>query len=142
MSLVVEIADAVVTELNGGTFSQEFTAQRLFLPESTLEELADLKVIVVPKTITTETYSRGVYMRVVQIDIGIQKKIGKPETDLLALLDFVQALDTHMRSRVLTQKTDASYVGSENNPIYDQNHLVTDRVFTSLLTLTYHVLVS
>ncbi len=66
MALIVDIAEAVVTELNapstvlgaGGTFSQSFTARRLYRPEFDLAEMGDLHVTVVPKGIETSGTSR------------------------------------------------------------------------------------
>ena len=49
MSLITDIADAVVAELNAapaGTFDPAFTAQRRVLPAFELAELAELKVTV------------------------------------------------------------------------------------------------
>ena len=54
MSLVIDIADAVAAELNAAppdTFSQAFAAARMVLPEFDLEDLAELKVTVVPKAV-------------------------------------------------------------------------------------------
>ncbi len=49
MSLVIDIADAVTTELNAasaGTFDPAIAAVRRVLPEFELADLADLKVSV------------------------------------------------------------------------------------------------
>jgi len=50
MALIIDIADAVATELNAapaGTFDPAFTAVRRVLPEFELSDLAELKVSVV-----------------------------------------------------------------------------------------------
>lgn len=39
MSVAVDIADAVVGELNGGSFSQQFTARRAYQPVFELAEM-------------------------------------------------------------------------------------------------------
>ena len=45
---ILNLADAIVADLNGHSFSQPFTAERGYLPTFELPELGDLKVTVVP----------------------------------------------------------------------------------------------
>jgi len=40
MSLLIDVADAVVAELNAGSFSQPFTATRRYDPRRPLKELS------------------------------------------------------------------------------------------------------
>ena len=89
MALVIDIADAVVAELNAapaGTFDPVFTAVRRVLPEFDLAELAELKVTVVPKAVEITGATRSVGQFDFQVDIGVQKKLGKDlDTETAAL---------------------------------------------------------
>ena len=49
MSLIVDVAKALVIELNAGSFSQSLSAQRHYVPSFELPDMADLHVSVVPK---------------------------------------------------------------------------------------------
>jgi len=90
MALVTDIADAVVTELTGGAFSQSFTPQRRVLPEHELAEMKDLRVTVVPRGVEITASSRTTSQHDVQIDVGIQKKIGKAtDTEVATLLAWL-----------------------------------------------------
>ena len=59
MALAIDIADAVVTELAGGTFSQVFTPARRVLPQFELADLKNLQVTVVPSSVESEGASRS-----------------------------------------------------------------------------------
>ena len=50
MKEIFEIVDAVVSELNGHTFAESFTAEKSYVPGIDLKDLGDLKVLVVPES--------------------------------------------------------------------------------------------
>lgn len=141
MSTIIDIADAVTAELADGTFSQSFTPQRKLLPEFDLADLKDLRVTVVPKTLEVGGATRATQQYEVAIDIGIQKKLGADlETEVAALLGLVDEIVAYMTRRPLAALPNAAWVAASNDPIYAPDHLATQRVFTSVLTLTYRAL--
>lgn len=145
MSLATDIADAVAAELNAadaGTFSQAFTARWKVLPASSLTELTDLCVSVVPKSVLTENGSRAAAVITVSIDIGVQKKLGTDiDTEVATLGTLVDEIASYLRRRDLAEAAYASWAGSTNEPVYAPDHLTQDHVFTSVLTVSYQVLV-
>jgi hypothetical protein len=131
----------VAAELAGGDFSQAFEAQRRILPESELTELADLHVTVVPRSVEITASSRTFAQHDVQIDIGVQKKISKAtDTDVAALLGLIEEIAEFLKRRALAAIPYAVWVKTANDPIYSPDHLAEQRLFTSVLTLTYRVL--
>jgi hypothetical protein len=46
MAVILDIADAVVAELNATAFSQPLTAERYYRPQFELSEMTELKVTV------------------------------------------------------------------------------------------------
>ena len=144
MSLVTDIADAVAAELNAaveGTFSEDFTAQRLVLPEFDLADLAALKVSVVPKAVTITGATRAACQYEIVVDIGVQKKLGKDlDSEVATLGTFVDEVADYLRQRALNQAAYAAWVSTANEPVYAPEHLAGDRVFTSVLTVTYRAL--
>ena len=64
MSKIADIAQAVTDELNAGSFSQEFTAQRTCVPIFELKDMASLHVTVVPKGRELETAARTIHRAV------------------------------------------------------------------------------
>jgi len=140
MSICVQIADAVAGELNNGSFSPPFTAQRRLLPEYEIGELTELKATVVPKAVEISSFSRTMHNFDVQIDIGIQKKLdGEIDDQLPALMGLVEQIADYLRKRPLAGFPNAVWVSAQNVPIYARDHITDRRVFTSILTLTYRV---
>lgn len=145
MSVVLDIADAVVAELASspdGTFGQPFTPVRRVLPQFELSELKDLQVSVVPHAVENSLAARGLALKEVQIDIGIQKRLGKDlDAEIVPLLTLVEQIDAYLRQRPLQAVQGAPWLKSTNDPIYASDHLANDRVFTSVLTVSYRVMV-
>ena len=141
MALVIDIADAVVAELNAapaGTFDPAFTAVRRVLPEFDLSELAELKVTVVPKAVEISGSTRSVGQFDFQIDIGVQKKLGKDlDAETAGLCGLVDGIAGYLRRRSLAAAPHAVWVRSRNDPVYAPEHLADQRAFTSVLTVTY-----
>ncbi len=139
MSQITDIADAVVAALNGQTFSQPVAAERAYRAAFDLQEMKDLHVTVVPKGVELVTAGRGLAQSDVQIDIGVQKKLGTgDDAEIDELMGLVQEITEFVRAT--RQFGDAVWVKSENTPIYSQEHLGELRQFTSVLTLTLRVM--
>jgi hypothetical protein len=148
MAVITDIADAVVEELNGHTFSQSFEAQRHYRPLVTLPEMASLHVSVVPKAVSIERLDRTSHQEDYQVDVAIQKKVDAVDnTTLDPLTALVQEVADFLRdlrlSEVWTRSgaalPSAICVAVRNEPIYAPEHLDDLRQFTSVLTLTYRV---
>ena len=141
MALPISIADAVVTELAGGTFSLQFTPERRVLPDYELADLKELRVTVVPAAEDIENVSRALSQHDVQIDIGIQKKLsGNIDDEVLQLHWFVGEVGDFLNGRKLQGFPQALWVRATNELIYSTEHLAEQRTFTSVLSVTYRVL--
>ena len=147
MATVIDIADAVVTDLNGTTFSQTFTAERWYVPIRDLKDLTnetEPTISVVPLTIEGTLLTRGgAFMEQYQIGIGIQKSIGKGQMsnqDIIAATDpmmtFSEELMNFFAAKALLSFPSAFCTQHKLEPIYSPQHLDERRVFTSVLTLT------
>ena len=141
MALCLDVADAVAAELAKGSFAVEIEPRRLVLPSFSLADLADLRVTVVPKAVEITGASRSLAQHDVQVDIGIQKKVG-PEMDseVTALCGLVEEVATFLKRRPLAAAPHVAWVQTANDPIYVPAHLAEQRVFTSVLTATYRTL--
>ena len=141
MSLVIDIADAVTAELAGGAFSQAFTPQRRVLPAFELADLAELRVTVVPKAVEITGSTRSVSQYDVQVDIGIQKKLGTDlDAEVADLCGLADEIEEYLRQRPLSAAPYAVWVRTANEPVYAPEHLLEKRAFTSVLTLTYRAM--
>jgi len=144
MGLAIDIADAVASEVNAadpGTFSQTFTAERTVLPAHELPDLADLTVSVVPKSVEINGSTRSASQYDIAVDIGVQKKLGKDlDAEVAALSTVVDEIADYLRKLQLAAAPFAVWVRTVNEPIYAPEHLTSQRVFTSVLTVTYRAM--
>ncbi len=140
MSTILTIADAVVASLNAGNFSLPFEAQRQYQPVFGLPELETLRVSVVPKSVTIAIAARDSSYFDCAIDIGVQQKVNPDQPgEMDALLGLVEEIADHLRMQRLDGFPSAAWLALENNPLFAPEHLQQERVFTSVLTVTYRV---
>lgn len=143
MSTITQVADAIAAALNAGTFSQEFTAQRLYQPSFELADLDTLRVSVVPKSVTVTNASRAHAFLDCAVDIGVQKKLSadadNADSEIEALLVLAEEIADHLRQKRLDAMPEAAWVSLEHEPIFAPEHLDQHRQFTSVLTVTYRV---
>jgi hypothetical protein len=140
MAVISDIAEAVTQELNGATFSQAFTAQRAYLPIFELPEMQDLHVTVVPKSVSILPGGRSHNQHDYAIDVAVQKKLNATDnTEIDPLLSLVDEIADHFRLKRLDSYPGAVWVKTDNEPVYDPEHLDRLRQFTSVLTLTFRV---
>lgn len=140
MAAVIEIANAVVAELNrNATLTGKFTAEMNLLPEFELKDMKVLRVTVVPKSLKVAAQSRDSSGREVEIDIGVQQRTVEPKR-LAELLQLVEDIIAVFDRKRLTDYARAVCIKVENDPIYDPEHLRQMRQFTSVITLTFKVL--
>ena len=143
MSLVTEIAKAVVAELNRHDFSQEFEAVYTVKPSYEPAELDTLRVAVVPKTVELERLSRLSAKYTVSVDVGVMQRIGKrtPEEAVETLGGLVDEIADLLLEKPLSEFKAATLNGITNEPVYLPEHLTQLRTFTSVLNVQY-VLIS
>ena len=144
MAVVLEVADAVVAELANapaGTFNQVMNPQRRVLPQFELSELEELKVTVAPRAMDISNASRMASQYDVQVDIGIQKRVGKAmDGDVAPLFELADQIAAYLQRRQLWRLPAAAWLRITNSPIYAPDQLASDRVFTSVLTVTYRLM--
>ena len=71
----------------------------------------------------------------------MQKKLGKDlDADVATLSTLVDEIADYLRKRQLTAAAYAVWIQTVNEPVYAPEHLASQRVFTSVLTLTYRAM--
>ena len=135
--MITDLAQAVADALNAGTFSMEFTAERVALPDFELADMKDLHVTVVPREVESALLDRARDSHDVKVDVAVQKKLASMTNEEIdPLMVLVQEILGHMNRRNLG---DAVWRRTENKPVYSPEHLREMRQFTSVLTLTYRI---
>ncbi|HUX15211.1 MAG TPA: hypothetical protein VMW52_01995 [Phycisphaerae bacterium] len=138
--MALDIADAVVSELNAGSWSQSFTAERMYHPVHKLADMDTLHVTVVPAGATREIDTRGSNRGSYDVDIGVQKKYqAETAAELDPLVDLVEEFEEYFLARRFDDP-DVLCTASETSPVYSHEHMEQHRQFTAILTLTFRAL--
>lgn len=141
MAVIVDIADAVVSALNAGSFSQPIAARRMYLPQFDLTAMKDLHVTVVPKGVQILPGGRSHNQHDFAIDVAVQKKLERADNaEIDALMDLVDELADHFRFKRLEDFPNAVWLKTDHQAVYAQEHLQEMRQFTSVLTFTFRVM--
>jgi hypothetical protein len=136
---ILDLADAVVEQLNTTPFSQPLVAVRHYQPLFELSEMAELRVSVVPRSVASKALDRGRDDFDFKIDVAVQRKVEPSKENLDALMELVEEIADHLRSHRLVSFPQARCIEVANEPVYAMEHLEEFRQFTSVLTLTYRV---
>jgi len=141
VSTIVNLADAVVSELNSEEWSLPFAARRLYRPRFAPVDLKTLQVSVVPRALLMEGANRTEDSYQYQIDVAIQQKLDAETVEEIDLfVGLVEEIARHFRWRRLAAMPTALCVKVENEPVYAIEHLEELRCFTSILTLSFRML--
>jgi hypothetical protein len=141
MQMTIDLADAVTSQLNQSEIVTN--AKRQVLPIHDLSQLRELTVSVVPRGVQVQSITRKLSQYDCQVDIGIQQKLTVPQdqidTAVKDLSGLVEQIADYLQRQPLIDMPYAIWIKVENQPIYDPDHLANQRVFTSVLTLTYRI---
>ena len=103
--------------------------------------MQQLRVTVVPKSLTTLPGGRAHNQHDFAIDVAVQKKLDTADnSEIDDLMTLVDELADHLRFKRLTDYPNAVWLKTENQPVYAQEHLQELRQFTSILTFTFRVM--
>jgi hypothetical protein len=140
LSTVLNVADAVVAQLNTATLSQPVQAERLYVPNFDLQDMQDLRVTVVPRELHVRGLDRGRNSYEAEIDLAVQKKFKKGDAaEIDPLVAFVEEIADLFRLKRLASFPGAIWSRTDHQVLYSQEHWDQLRQFTSLLTLTFRV---
>ena len=139
-STTFTLADEVVEALNDETFSQSFTAARLTVPMFTLQELASLKVSVVPRGRAKEIETRGVNAVQHKLELGFQKRLTNvndpSESDPMDLL--VEQVEDFLLGTQINGKTCVAieHILADDS-LFAKEHIYADKVYTAVVEVTF-----
>jgi len=146
MSVLVQIADAVAASINAaaadGVFPEPFEAVRAHRPSFDLEELAELRVSVVPRSTVITALARLQSQYECTVDVGIQQRVpagdgGDARVD--ALLELAEAIGDHLRHKRLPEFPEAAWSSIAHDPVLAPEHLDERSTLTTVLSVTYRV---
>jgi len=132
---IVDVAEAVVQELNAQSWSAELTATRSWRPQFDLEDLQGLRVTVVPRSVTLTRASRAEHQEDYMVDIGIQQRVSDLDADVDALVGLAEEIADHFRG-LLLEDPEVVCTSVSVEPVAAPDHLEEMRTFTSVVQLT------
>jgi hypothetical protein len=139
MATILDIADAVVAELNHTAFSRPLSAERHYVPQFTIEEMDTIRVSVVPSGLSSTALDRSRDVFEYTINVAVQQKVMPPNPAFDALMGLVEEIADHFRAAALASFPNARCTEVKNDPVYAPDHLTELGQFTSVLTLTFKV---
>lgn len=139
MATIIDIADSVVAELNGHSFSQPVSAVRHYAPQFALTEMTTLHVTVVPQGISSTSLDRSRDTFEYQLDLAVQQKVDPANPPLDALMTLTEEIAEHFRAGGLASFPGARCTEVKNEPVFAPEHLTELGQFTSVITLTFKV---
>jgi hypothetical protein len=141
MKMLIDLADAVTSQVNQSGIVTN--AKRLVLPIHDLAQLREMTISVVPRGVQIQSVTRRLSQYDCQVDIGVQQKLTVTQAEMDAavagLCQLVEQIADHLKGQTLTGMPNAIWLKIENDPVYASDHLAQQRVFTSVLTLTYRI---
>lgn len=145
MSLLTDLADAVVGWINDGTYSapyDEFTAIRTWKPRYERTDLESLQVSIVPSSKSVEMRTRGASdSEDIQIYVGFAKALdysSNTAPDQMATL--LEETESRLRNgRVLNRCALQRLEYTTPERIYSQEMAESHDVWFSVLMLTYRI---
>ncbi len=139
MAAILELADAVVAELNANVLDTPPPAIRSFAPTYELTDMGTLHVTVVPRSEASETLDRSRHDFRYELDVAVQKKLAGGDAEIDQLVELAQDVADYFRGRRPTGYPGAMCVGAKIQPIVAAEHLLEFGQFTSIVTLTFRV---
>jgi len=135
----VEVAEALKDALNDGSWTQTFTAARVYDLTAELEDDETVHVDVAIRVDGGEIESRGTTENDIAVDIAVRKKCDCAVATLDALMLLIQEIkDDQIGERLSTAtQGDAWCYAWERNPAYYPKHIREFRQFTGMLTLRF-----
>lgn len=144
MSVLVQIADAVAASINtaaaDGVFPEPLEAVRAHRPSFDLEELAKLRVSVVPRSTVITALARLQSQYECMVDVGIQQRVpAGDDARVDALLELAEAVGDHLRHKRLPEFPEAAWSSIAHDPVLAPEHLDERSTLTTVLSVTYRV---
>lgn len=129
---ILEVADAVVGELNAQTFTLPFTATRVYIPEEDLTQYDQLAVNVIAENAAESTIA----IKKFKINVLVQQKIDPLDlAQVDPLVNLVDEIATFLQGLRPSGAPGSALVLSNPDPLYDHDQLNENRLFKSIVVL-------
>ena len=141
---LLQVADAIATEIQAGSWGQTVEAYTVFVPrfrlkteDNGLRNLNTLRIPVIARERDQANASRAITLYTHRVELQfwkLVKEVGQEysEAAVRALITLVENVEnTHNDNHILTGTTAAKAVGANTDIVWDQRFLIEDGVFFS-----------
>ena len=143
-SIEILIADSLARSLSGAVFNGAIgmvRAVRTYVADYTTEELAEIKVSVVPGAVEVSNHTHGADLFECEIHVTIGKKL-ESDDDLDDLVELRTNIVDAIRSKTLPASnppmpSGVAWMGITNAVTYERDQVTRDRVFLADIVVTY-----
>lgn len=134
--MIFELADQIVNLINSETYAQNFTAEAKFPTESSVTEIRDLTVRVIPTNFASTNFTRSTVRNALTVQIAIQKHL---DDNIDEKIREMHELVVEIQKSIVRKDIEGyCYISSNINPIYQVDHLMQSRIFSSAIELNYY----
>lgn len=102
------------------------------LPRVALEEMEGRRIFLSDRARSSRGAGRNPRSREITLQLLVVEKLNADHDGLEELIELMYAID-----ELIAAQTQLGWTGSENQPIYDPDALLTQNVFRSVLTFTF-----
>lgn len=135
---IIDLADELVTQINGNTFETAITATRHYIARVELKDADSIKCFVVPRSMTEELAGRKTLREVYEVDVAILKRFStESNVNIDLMMELVQEVRDFLSFKKLTSVAGTVWAGSQVDPLWIPEHLENNRQFTSVIRVTY-----
>ncbi len=133
------IANALVSTINGGSFSQSVTASRKHVVKSDVADVGTLVCYVVPRSHIAERATRRHWDETYELTVLLQKKL--PQTGDDAEIEALKLLAEEIADLIenTSRQGGAALLGIDRDPLFNAAKLIERRVFEAPLTFSYRL---
>jgi len=137
MSRIGALADALTDAINAKTWREPLTALRVDTPSVDLEDLDQLRAIVIPTTETRERVARIAIQHDYRIQVGLQERLR--QGDQIARAEQLRSLADDLADWLMVTQPGGSeaYPMSLDDSQPVQQHLDDWSLYTHVLSVTY-----
>lgn len=133
--MLAKIAGTVAQQLNQAALAEPVNAKVSYNPAFKLEQMNELKVTVVPRSVEYFREGRGLLKTVSKIDIAVQKRLKQKQIEQAdELVCLCEAISSFFQKKKITESAISSNVAY--SPVFVPEHMREFSQFTGVITLT------
>lgn len=139
-ALVTQVADAVVSRIATASMAEPVTVARAYRPEARQDQLAGVRVYVIPSGLAIERESRGVMQYRVVVECVVKCRVARGDEARTAdLVGLVEQLAELLWPPLVFESARTHAATVVVDPLIDDAAMDEDGIFTAVVTADYQI---